>query len=72
MGWPSSAAFKFGGGIDGTELPLEPDGFIAWRAELINLPAALINDSGECLSTFLEAFLRRSNELVKEANNSHK
>lgn len=72
MDLPSLAAFKFGGGIDGTELTLEPDGFIARRAELINLPAALINDSGEHLSTFLEAFLKRSNELVKEANNSHK
>lgn len=74
-GWtdlPGLAAFRFGGGIDGTELPSEPGGFLAWRAELINLPAALINDSGEHLSTFLEAFLKRSNEPAREANNSHK
>lgn len=72
MELPSLAASEFGAGADGPELPSEPDGFIAGRAEFINHPAALINDSGERLSTFLEAFLKRSNELVKEANNSHK
>lgn len=51
---------------------MEADGFISWREELINLHAALINDSGERLSGFLETFLKRSSEPVKEANNTHK
>lgn len=55
------------------KLPWEAAGFISWRRELINPHVPLTNDSGECPSSFLEAFLQRSSrELVKEANNTHK